>query len=57
MVFQINDNEFETVTDCKNFDDNAALSDLKEWFERGNKDYHFYASPIIQIQFIKESIV
>lgn len=54
MVFQINDNEFETITDCKNFNDNATISELKEWFEEGNKSFHFYASPVIQIQFVEE---
>lgn len=54
MVFQINDNEFETITDCKNFNDTATISELKEWFKEGNKSYHFYASPIVQIQFVEE---
>ena len=54
MVYQINDNDFETITDCKKFNDDASFSDLKEWFIEGNKSYHFYASPAIQIQFIEE---
>lgn len=54
IVYQINDNEFETITQCKNFDNNATFTELKEWFEEANKSYHFYASPVIQIQFIKD---
>lgn len=54
MVFQINDNEYETITDCKNFDDTATISELKEWFEKGNKSFHSYASPVVQIQFVEE---
>lgn len=54
MVFQINDKDFETITESKVFQDSANISDLKEWFEEGNKSFHFYASPVIQIQFTEE---
>lgn len=54
MTFQINDNEFETITDCKNFDDTATISELKKWFKEGNESFHYYASPVIQIQFVEE---
>lgn len=51
MVYQINDNELETVTESKVFRDNANISELKDWFDKGNESFHFYASPVIQVQF------
>lgn len=54
MTYQINEYEFETVTESKVFQDNASISELKDWFEYGNKSLHIYASPAIQVQFVKE---
>ena len=54
MTYQISEYEFETVTESKVFQDNASISELKDWFEDGNKSFHIYATPAIQVQFVKE---
>lgn len=54
MTYQISEYEFETVTESKVFQDNASISELKDWFEYGNKSFHIYASPAIQVQFVEE---
>lgn len=54
MTYQINDNEFETITDSATFDDNATIKDIKEWYDKQNTSFHFYASPAIQLLFIED---
>lgn len=53
MTYQINDNEFETITDSATFDDNTTIKDIKEWRDKQNASFHFYASPVIQLLFIE----
>ena len=48
VVYQINDNEFETVTESMILNETDTFAKLKEWAER--KMYAFYRSPAIQIQ-------
>ena len=54
MVYQINDNEYETITDSKTFNDTATINDIKKWRDEQNKSFHFYASPAIQILFVED---
>lgn len=54
MVYQINDNEYETIVESKTFDDSATIKDIKDWRDKQNKSFHFYGSPAIQILFVEE---
>lgn len=53
MTYQINDNEFETITDSTTFSDNATMKEIREWRDKQNASFHFYASPVIQLLFIE----
>ena len=53
MTYQINDNEFETITDSTTFVDNATIKEIKEWRDKQNTSFHYYASPAIQLLFIE----
>ena len=47
VVYQINDNEFETVTESMVFNETDTFAKLKEWANR--QCYHFYRSGAIQV--------
>ncbi len=55
MSFQIAESDFDVTTECKKFDDNATISEIKRWYEEGNKKYHFYASSEICIHFVNDN--
>jgi hypothetical protein len=52
VVYQINDNEFETVTESQVFDETDTFAKLKKWADR--KSYHFYKSSAIQVMELKD---
>lgn len=54
MSYQIAESDFDVIIESKVFDDNATLEDVKKWYDELSKNYHFYASPIITIQFEEE---
>ena len=53
ITYQINDNEFETITDSATFDDNAIIKNIKDWRDKQNASFHYYASPAIQLLFVE----
>lgn len=52
VVYQINDNDFETVTENMIFNETDTFAKLKEW--SGRKIYAYYRSPAIQLTCIDE---
>ena len=50
VVYQINDNEFETVSENMIFDETDTFAKMAEWGTR--KICAFYRSPVIQITMI-----